>query len=75
MRDIFEKLYSEYLIVLQNLEIGYGFDNCDLTEVWKLIQTLYFMRFGDLSESEMLLLADYYETIGSFIEEIDFETE
>ena len=33
MRDIFEKLYNEYLNVLQDLEIGYGFDDCDLTEV------------------------------------------
>lgn len=73
MGDIFEKLYSEYLIILQDLEIGYGFDDCDLTEVWLLIQTLYFMRFGDATESEMILLADHYETVGAFIEDIDFE--
>ena len=73
MGDIFEKLYSEYLIILQDLEIGYGFDDCDLTEVWRLIQTLYFMSFGDATESEMILLADHYETVGAFIEDIDFE--
>ena len=73
MGDIFEKLYSEYLIILQDLEIGYGFDDCDLTEVWRLIQTLYFMRFRDATESEMILLADHYETVGAFIEDIDFE--
>lgn len=75
MGDIFEKLYNEYLIILQDLEIGYGFDDCDLTEVWRLIQTLYFMRFGDVTESEMIWLADHYETVGAFIEDIDFEEE
>lgn len=73
MRDLFEKIYNEYLIVLQNLEIGYGFNNCDLTELWELIQTLYFIRFGNPTEKEMLLLADYYGTIGAFLEDIDFD--
>lgn len=73
MRDIFEKLYNEYLNVLRDLEIGYGFDDCDLTEVWKLIQTLYFIRFGNHTEEEMLWLADRYETSAFFIEDTDFE--
>lgn len=75
MGDIFEKLYNEYLIILRDLEIGYSFDDCDLTEVWRLIQTLYFMRFGNVTEDEMLWLADRYETVAAFIEDIDFEEE
>lgn len=54
MEEIFEKLYNEYLIVLQKLEIGYGIRNCDLSEVWKLIQLLYFIKFGSPNESEYL---------------------
>lgn len=54
MHDLFEKLYNEYLLVLRDLEIGYGFDNCDLTDVWRLIQTFYFIRFGNSTESDMV---------------------
>ena len=73
MEEIFEKLYNEYLIVLQKLEIGYGIRNCNLNEVWKLIQLLYFIKFGNPTESEYLWIADKYETVGSFIEDIDFD--
>lgn len=75
MGDLFEKLYNEYLIVLHDLEIGYGFNNCNLDEVWKLIQTLYFIKFGDPTENEMIWLADHYEAAGFFIEDINFEYE
>ena len=73
MIGIFEKLYNEYLIVLNNLEIGYGFDNCDLNEVWKLINVLYFLKFGELTEEDMLWLADRYEIAEAFLEDFDFE--
>lgn len=73
MIGIFEKLYNEYLIVLNNLEIGYGFDNCDLSEVWKLINVLYFLKFGELTEEDMLWLADRYEIAEAFLEDFDFE--
>lgn len=75
MIGIFEKLYNEYLIVLNNLEIGYGFDNCDLSEVWKLINVLYFLKFGELTEEDMLWLADRYEIAEAFLEDFDFEGE
>ncbi len=75
MHDLFEKLYNEYLLILRDLEIGYGFNNCDLTDVWRLIQTFYFIRFGNSTESDMVWIADYYETAGAFIEDIDFEEE
>lgn len=75
MIGIFEKLYNEYLIILNNLEIGYGFDNCDLSEVWKLINVLYFLKFGELTEEDMLWLADRYEIAEAFLEDFDFEGE
>ena len=75
MIGIFEILYNEYLIVLNNLEIGYGFDNCDLSEVWKLINVLYFLKFGELTEEDMLWLADRYEIAEAFLEDFDFEGE
>lgn len=73
MNDIFEKLYNLYLILLGNLEIGYEMDVKDLEEIWELIQTLYFVKFGHPTADEMLYLADKYETVGAFLEDIDFE--
>jgi hypothetical protein len=33
MSNLFEKIYNEYLMVLKDLEIGYGFEHCDLSEI------------------------------------------
>lgn len=73
MSNLFEKIYNEYLMVLKDLEIGYGFEHCDLSEIWKLIHTCYFIKFGEPTEDEMILLADYYSDVESFIEDIDIE--
>ena len=73
MEEIFEKLYNEYLIVFNDLSIGYDFKNCDLKEVWNLIQLLYFIKYGNPDSKELLWIADRCETADHFIEDIDFD--
>lgn len=74
MEEIFEKIYNLYIGLLNNLEIGYDMKESDLTEIWYLINVLYFLKFGHPTNVELLLLADRYETVGAFLDELDIES-
>lgn len=73
MGEIFDKLYNEYLQILNDLVIGYGFSDCDIKEVWNLIQLLYYIKYGNPDSKELLWIAEHYETASSFIEDLDFD--
>lgn len=73
MEDIFEKVYNLYMKLLYGLEIGYEMNSSDLAEISYYINLLYFMKHCNPTAEEMLLIADRYETVGSFIDEFDFD--
>lgn len=73
MNDIFEQIYILYMNLLQRLEIGHEMKVQDLSELWELIQLVYFVKFGHPTNDELLYIADKYENLGAFLDEIDIE--
>lgn len=73
MNDLIEKIYDLYLTLLNNLEQGYPLDYKYVSEIWELIQLVDFMTNGHPSESELLFIADKYETVRSSLinEDVD----
>lgn len=71
MEELIEKIYNLYVGLLKNLEIGYEMNPSDLSEIWYLINLVYFLRFGHPTELELLMIFDHYETVGAFLDELD----
>ena len=71
MEELFEKIYNLYIGLLGNLEIGYEMNTSDLSEIWYLINIMYFLKFGHPTELELLTISDRYETVGAFLDELD----
>lgn len=73
MNDLIEKIYDLYLTLLINLEQGYPLSNKNVSEIWELIQVVDFMANGHPTESELLFIADKYETVKSSLinEDVD----
>ena len=49
MEELIEKLYNSYLILLEELYIGYPLTQSNLNEVWELIHLIDFISFGNPS--------------------------
>ena len=43
MEELFEKIYNLYTGLLRNWEIGYEMNTSDLSEIWYLINIMYFL--------------------------------
>lgn len=74
MEELFEKVYNLYIKLLSGLEVGYEMNPSDLSEIWYLINIMYFLKFGHPTEIELLLISDRYETVGAFLDELDIST-
>ena len=73
MEELFEKLYNAYLVLLEDLSIGYPLTKCNFEEVWKLIHTIDFVTHGHPTESEMLWVADKYENAKASLMDVSFD--
>ena len=61
MDNIFEKLYSAYLKLISDLEVGYPISDKKLDELWKVIHDLYFVQNEHSSDNNINYLLEYYE--------------
>lgn len=61
MDNIFEKLYSAYLELISDLEVGYPISDKKLDELWKVIHDLYFVQNEPGSNNNINYLLEYYE--------------
>ena len=75
MEELIEKLYNSYLILLEELYIGYPLTQSNLNEVWELIHLIDFISFGNPSEAEMLWIADKYENAKASLMDVNFDDE
>ena len=75
MEELFEKLYNLYLILLDELSIGYPLSKENLSEVWEMIQLIDFVMNGNPSESELLWIADRYENARASLVDVHFDDE
>ena len=74
MEELFEKVYNLYIKLLSGLEVGYEMNPSDLSEIWYLINIMYFLKFGHPTEIELLLISDRYETVSAFLDELDISS-
>lgn len=63
MEDILNELYSAYNELLNELTIGYSLDNEKLKYLWSLIHKLYFIRYENYANPEIVKILEYYEYI------------
>lgn len=75
MEELFEKLYNSYLVLLEELSIGYPLSSRNLEEVWELIHLIYFVTNGHPTESELLWIADKYENAKASLLDVNFDDE
>ena len=75
MEELFEKLYNSYLVLLEDLQMGYPLTNKNMNEVWELMHLIHFVLFGHPSESEMLWIADKYENSKALLIDVSFDDE
>lgn len=75
MEELFEKLYNSYLILLEDLMIGYPLTDKNLHEVWELIHLINFLTWGHPTNSEMLWIADKYEDSKASLIDVSFDDE
>ena len=75
MEELFEKLYNSYLVLLEELSIGYPLSSRNLEEVWELIHLIYFVTSGHPTESELLWIADKYENAKASLLDVNFDDE
>lgn len=75
MEELIEKLYNSYLILLEELSIGYPLTRLNLSEVWELIHLIDFIFHGNPSEVEMLWIADKYENAKASLMDVNFDDE
>lgn len=75
MEELFEKLYNSYLVLLEELSIGYPLSSRNLEEVWELIHLIYFVTSGYPTESELLWIADKYENAKASLLDVNFDDE
>lgn len=75
MEEILEKLYNSYLVLLEDLSIGYPLSKNNLSEVWELIHLVDFITNGNPTESELLWIADKYENAKASLLDVNFDDE
>lgn len=75
MEELIEKLYNSYLVLLEELSIGYPLNQNNLHEVWELIQLIDFTTNGHPTESELLWIADKYENAKASLFNVNFDDE
>ena len=61
MEDIFNELYLTYSTLLNDLNIGYTLDNKKIEYLWSLIYKLYFAKYENYANKDVLKLLEYYE--------------
>lgn len=61
MEDILKELYDTYKELLNNLSIGHPLNDNDLRQLWSLIHRLYFVRYENYANPEIVKLLEYYE--------------
>lgn len=75
MEELIEKLYNAYLVLLEDLAIGYPLSKSNLEEVWELIHLIDFVTYGHPTESEVLWIADKYENAKASLLDVNFDDE
>lgn len=75
MEELIEKLYNSYLVLLEDLAIGYPLSKSNLEEVWELIHLIDFVTHGHPTESEVLWIADKYENAKASLLDVNFDDE
>lgn len=63
MEDILNELYTAYNELLNELSIGYPLDDKKIKYMWNLIHKLYFIRYENYANPEIVKILEYYEYI------------